>query len=195
MRDKNGNIVITDEMKRDALSSLNELFDCSCSSKKYIDYSLVFAYCYYLIRNNYFSYEEIDNLIADVVGSDVNIYGLYSSGRIINNRPFYNRTTSGLENMKEIFNFINSFDVDRFPKLGEKVIQNMIASDSNVCVSVSYDMVSEHTIGKYSITDLLESISSSIDMDKRFYQDLFTTLERRGYQKEIENVKKLIKRV
>ena len=97
--------------------------------------------------------------------------------------------------MKAILDFMNTFGVDCFPRLGEKVIQNVIASDTNVCVEVDYDMVSEHTIAKYDVGNLLESIASEIDMDTVFYQNLFSALNRRGYQNEVNKVKKLIKKV
>lgn len=186
---------MVDVMKQDTLSTLNKLLNYSYTTKEYVNYEMVFAYCYYLIKNELFSCEEIDNLIADAVGSDINIYRLYPSGNMINKRHFYNRGTSGLENMKAILDFMNMFGVDCFPRLGEKVIQNMLASDSNVCVEVDYDMVSEHTIPKYDVGNLLESISSTIDMNTKFYQDLFFALNKRGYQDEVNQVKKLIKKV
>lgn len=184
-----------DTMKQDTLSTLNKLLNYSCNYKEYVNYQMVFEYCYYLIKKELFSCEEIDNLIADAVGSDVNIYRLYPSGNMINNRHFYNRETSGFDNMKAILDFMNRFGVDCFPRLGEKVIQNMLASDSNVCVEVDYDMVSEHTIAKYDVGNLLESIASTIDMNTDFYQNLFSALNKRGYQDEVKQVKKLIKKV
>ena len=182
-----------DALKKDTLLTLNKLLKYSSNDREFVNYDMVFAYCHYLIKKEIFSCSEIDNLLADIVGNDINIYGLYPSGRMINKRHFYNRETSGFDNMKAILDFMNMFGVDNFPKLGERVIQNMIASNSNVCVEVDYDMVSEHTISKYDVNELLASIDSSIDMDKAFYQKLFASLIRRGYKNDIKSFKKLVK--